>query len=64
MNADRFAYEKSSPWDFLGGLMVKTSNAAGVSLIPGWGTKTLHATWHSQKHKSIKLKKKKRKSKP
>ena len=55
MNADRFAYEKSSPWDFLGGLMVKTSNAAGVSLIPGWGTKTLHATWHSQK-KSVTIK--------
>ena len=24
---------------------------SGVGLTPGWGTKTLHATWHSQKKK-------------
>ena len=41
--------------------LVKTSNAGGVSLIPGWGTKTLHATWHRQKNKSIKSKKKEKK---
>jgi len=34
-------------WDFPGGPMVKTLpfNAEGVSLIPGWGAKTPHASW-------------------
>ena len=33
--------------------MVKTlcSQCRGVGLIPGGGTKILHATWHSQKKK-------------
>ena len=44
MNVDRYAYKKSTPWDFLGGLLVKTCNAGGVSLILGWGTKTLQGT--------------------
>ena len=33
------------------------SNAEGTGLIPGWGTKFPHATWHSRK---IKEKEKKR----
>ena len=27
-----------------------TSNAWGTGLIPGWGTKILHAAWYRQKN--------------
>ena len=30
-------------------LRLRVSNAGGVCLIPGWGTKIPHAAWHSQK---------------
>ena len=41
--------------------MVKTPDfhGRGVGSIPGWGTKILHAVWHSQKNKIIKCLKKK-----
>ena len=32
-------------------LRLHTSSAAGVGLIPGWGTKILHASWCHQKLK-------------
>ena len=38
-----------------------TSNAWGTGLIPGWGTKILHAAWYRQKNLKKKLKKKKKK---
>ena len=31
-------------------LRLHSSNAGGTHLIPGQGTKTLHATWYSQKN--------------
>ena len=42
--------------------MVKTPDfhGRGVGSIPGWGTKILHAVWHSQKNKTIKCLKKKK----
>ena len=45
--------------DFLGGPMVKTcaSTAGGMGLIPGQGTKTLHAAQCGQREKSGKKKK-------
>ena len=36
-------------------LRLRASNAGGVDLIPGWGTKTPHAVWCSQKMKTMKL---------
>ena len=32
-------------------IRVCISTAEGMGLIPGWGTKILHAVWHSQKKK-------------
>ena len=32
-------------------LRFHASTAGGMGLIPGWGTKILHAAWHSQKIK-------------
>ena len=45
-------------WDIPAGPMVKTphaSNAGGMDLIPGQGTKSPHAVWHSQKKKEYLL---------
>ena len=49
--------KKKEVEDFPGSPVVKTpslhcSTAAGTGLIPGWGTKILHAGGHSQKKKS------------
>ena len=33
-------------------LRLYVSNAGGSGLIPGWGTKILHAAWCSQKNKT------------
>ena len=30
------------------GVRLHASTAGGTGLIPGWGTKTPHATWHGQ----------------
>ena len=30
-------------------LRLCASTAGGMGLIPGWGTKMSHATWHGQK---------------
>ena len=43
--------------DFPGSSVVKrlwASTAGGMGLIPGWGTKIPHATWHGQKTKTKK----------
>ena len=44
-------FKKKDTRDFFGGPMVNTlpSNAGGVVLIPGPGTKIPHAMWYSQK---------------
>ena len=44
--------------DFPGAPEVKlhASIAGDVDLIPAWGTKILHATWHDQKKKNLFLK--------
>ena len=44
---------KVSSWDFLGGsgVKIRCSQPKGMSLIPGRGTKTPHAPWHSCKKK-------------
>ena len=41
--------------DFPGAPEVKlhASTAGDVGLIPAWGTKILHATWHDQKKKNL-----------
>ena len=31
-------------------LRLHAPSARGMGSIPGWGTKTLHATWHGQKN--------------
>ena len=41
-------------------LRLHASNAGGAGLIPGWGTKILHAVWHSQKQKRGKIENKAR----
>ena len=40
-------------WDFPGGPVIKTPHfqVVDVDLIPGQGTKILHAAWHGQKKK-------------
>ena len=32
-------------------LRLHASKAGGVGSVPGWGTKTLHASWHGQNRK-------------
>ena len=45
-------------WDFPGSLVVKTSCASTArSIVPGQGTKILHAMWHGQKVKKNSKKK-------
>ena len=54
-----YSYNRSSEnnkkqkqkWNFPGGPVVKNllSNVGDASLIPGWGTKILSASWGSQK---------------
>ena len=34
-------------------LRLHASNAGGMDLIPAWGTKILHATWHGQNKKNV-----------
>ena len=50
-----FKYEKTLAWTSLVGsgkwLRLRTSSTGGVGLILGWGTKTPHASWCSQKKK-------------
>ena len=43
--------------DFSGGPVVKSSHSysRGAALIPGWGTKILHAKWRDQKRKTLSL---------
>ena len=43
--------------NFPGGPVVKTQSFhCGVTgLVPGWGTRILHATWHGQKIKNKKI---------
>lgn len=48
--------KKNNGRELPGGPVVKTFNAGGEGLIPGQGTKVLHATWHSQKTKKQKKK--------
>ena len=66
----RFVYTRDSHWrkrvldmdsqkgDFLAvqWLRLCAPNAEGMGSIPGWGAKTLHATWHGQKKKKKKVK--------
>ena len=42
-------------WEFLGGLVVRIPyfHCRGTGLIPGQGTKILHAAQHSQKEKKM-----------
>ena len=51
--------KRSEGGDVPGGPVVKTLHfhcrggaLPGMGLIPGWGTKILHAAWHSQKSSS------------
>ena len=48
------------PQDFPGGRVRESPcNARDKGLIPGWGTKIPHATWHMAQPKQLKIERKK-----